>query len=121
MTWTLAGIAVVAGATSGAAFYLRERSANEWNDDAVCLSEANPSQTRSDLCGNVRTDIDTAENVAMISGVVGIAFAGAALTHWLATGTSSSSGIDTGRGSSESTGSLRCGTGLLNVVCSGTF
>jgi hypothetical protein len=121
MTWTLAGIGLAAGATSGAAFYLRERSAREWNDDARCLSEANQTQTRANVCANVRSDIDTAENVALIGGVVGVAFVGAALTHWLATGTSSSSEMDVASGEQESTGSVQCGAGLLNVVCSGTF
>ncbi len=123
MTWTLAGVAAAAGITSGVSFFLRERAADHWNDDSRCLSStpADQNARREELCGGVRNDIDMAEQVGIVSGVVGIAFAGAALTHWLATG-SSEPGVDsTARREQKSTASVQCSPGLLNVVCSGSF
>jgi len=124
MTWTLAGIAAAAGITSGVSFYLRERAADHWNDDGRCLSTVPNEQntSREDLCGNVRNDVDTAEQVGIVSGVVGIAFAGAALTHWIATSNGSEPGVDSSaRREHKSTGSVQCSPGLMNVVCAGTF
>lgn len=122
MTWTLAGVAAAAGVTSGVSLLLRERAAQHWNDEDRCLSQADRESTRADLCGNVRNDVDAAEQVALVSGVVGVAFAGAALTHWIATsGSSSSSEVDTAGRSSKSTGSVQCSPGLLSMVCSGSF
>lgn len=124
MTWTLAGIGAAAGVTSGISFFLRERAADRWNDNSRCLSSQTSEQnrTREDLCGGVRNDVDTAEQIGIVSGVVGIAFAGAALTHWLATSSSSDSGVqDSAKRDREPTGSLQCGAGLMNIVCSGTF
>jgi hypothetical protein len=124
MTWTLAGVAAAAGVTSGVALFMRNRAVDHWNDDTRCLGSAasDPNVKRSDLCADVRNDIDTAEQVALISGVVGIAFAGAALTHWLATGGSSEPAKDsTARREHKSTASVQCAPGLMNVVCAGTF
>lgn len=121
MTWTLAGIAAAAGVTSGVSLLLRERAAQHWNDEGRCLSQTELDRTRADLCANVRNDVDTAEQVALVSGVVGIAFAGAALTHWIATSSGGEPGVDTARRSSKSTGSVQCSPGLLSMVCSGTF
>jgi hypothetical protein len=124
MTWTLAGIAAAAGITSGVAFFMRERAADHWNDDSRCLGNATTARDtqRLELCGDVRNDIDTAEQVGIISGVAGIAFAGAALTHWIATSSSSEPGTDsTARREHKSTGSVQCSPGLMNVVCAGTF
>lgn len=125
MTWTLAGVAAAAGITSGVSFFLRERAADHWNDDSRCLSSSPTDQNarREELCGDVRNDIDMAEQVGIVSGVVGIAFAGAALTHWIATGASQPEADSSARHEpkSKSTGSVQCSPGLLNVVCSGTF
>ena len=122
MTWTLAGVAAAAGVTSGVSFFLRERAAKHWNDDQRCLSQQQLTATREDLCGSVRNDIDTAEQVGIISGVVGIAFAGAALTHWIATSGNGEPGVDSAsRREHKSTGSVQCSPGLMNVVCAGTF
>jgi hypothetical protein len=122
MTWTLAGVAAAAGITSGVSFYLRNRAADHWNDDGRCLNPQQPGATREDVCGNVRNDIDTAEQVGIVSGVVGVAFAGAALTHWIATSVGSEPGVDsTARREHKSTGSVQCSPGLMNVVCAGTF
>jgi hypothetical protein len=123
MTWTLAGIAAAAGVTSGVSFLLRERAVQHWNDNDRCLSQtpADQNRTREDLCGNVRNDIDTAEQIGIVSGVVGVAFAGAALTHWIATSTSSEPGTDSAKREHKSTGSVQCSPGLMNIVCAGTF
>lgn len=123
MTWTLAGVALAAGATSGISFFLRERAAEHWNDEERCIgsSTLDANRPREDLCGSVRNDIDTAEQVGIVSGVVGLAFAGAALTHWLATSGSDSGVQDVAKRDREPTGSVQCGAGFMNVVCSGTF
>jgi hypothetical protein len=124
MTWTLAGVAAAAGITSGVSFFLRERAADHWNDNARCLSKEPTQQDtpREALCGNVRNDVDTAEQVGIVSGVVGIAFAGAALTHWLATSGSSEPTEDSAqRREHKSTGNIECSPGLMTVVCSGSF
>ena len=124
MTWTLAGVAAAAGITSGVSFFLRERAATHWNDNGRCLSSTPTDQntSREKLCGSVRNDVDTAEQIGIVSGVVGIAFAGAALTHWIATSGSSEPGADsTARHEHKSTGSVQCSPGLMNVVCSGSF
>lgn len=121
LTWTLAGVAAAAGVTSGVSFFLRERAADHWNDDNRCLSQTDPAEPRSSLCGNVRNDVDAAEQVGIISGVVGIAFAGAALTHWIAT-SGSDPGVDTAdRRSGDSASHVQCSPGLMTMVCSGSF
>lgn len=125
MTWTLASIAAAAGVTSGVSFFLRERAADHWNDEGRCLSSATgeANLSRTDLCSNVRNDVDTAEQVGVVTGVIGIAFAGAALTHWLVTssGGSDEGVVDSAERGSKSTGSVQCSPGVLSLVCSGTF
>jgi PEGA domain len=124
MTWTLAGIAAAAGVTSGVSFFLRGQAVEHWNDDTRCLGSAtaNQNEPRSDLCSDVRNDIDTAEQIGTVSGVIGIAFAGAALTHWIATSSGSSEPADSAnRREHKSTGSLACSPGLMSLVCNGTF
>jgi hypothetical protein len=122
VTWTLGGIAVAAGATSGVSFYLRQRAADHWNDNTRCLSTDQVNAPRSQLCGKVRNDIDTAEQVGIVTGVVGIAFAGAALTQWIASaGSSSSSGGDSAERRERNHGSVQCSPGLLSVMCGGSF
>jgi PEGA domain len=121
-TWTLAGIGAAAGVTSGISFYLREQAVEHWNDDARCTSQENPDVPRSEICSDVRNDIDTAEQVGIITGVIGVAFAGAALTHWIATGGDSEPGMDTAeRRERRSAAQVQCSPGLMNLVCSGTF
>jgi hypothetical protein len=124
MTWTLAGIAAGAGITSGVAFFLRDRAADHWNDDSRCLSTDSDSlsQTRGDLCSDVRNDVDKAEQLGIVTGALGIAFAGAALTHWIATRGSNEPGTDSAtRREHKTVGDVQCSPGLLNVVCSGSF
>jgi hypothetical protein len=121
-TWTLAGVGAAAGVASGISFYLREQAVEHWNDDERCLSESNPEEPRSSVCADVRNDIDTAEQVGIVTGVIGIAFAGAALTHWIATSGDSEPGTDTAkRGERRSEAHVQCSPGLMNLVCSGTF
>jgi len=121
-TWTLAGVGAAAGVASGISFYLREQAIEHWNDDERCLSASDPTAPRSDVCADVRNDIDTAEQVGIVTGVIGIAFAGAALTHWIATSGDSEPGTDTAkRGERRSAAHVQCSPGLMNVVCSGTF
>jgi len=122
MTWTLAGIAAAAGVTSGISFFMRERAAEHWNDDSRCLSTDSLAQTRGEVCADVRNDIDTAEQVGIITGALSIAFGGAALTHWLATSGSSEPGTDsTARHEHKNTGSVQCSPGMMNIVCTGSF
>jgi hypothetical protein len=121
MTWTLAGVAAAAGITSGISFILRGRAVDHWNDDSRCLSQESLSRTRGEVCAGVRDDIDTAEQVGIVSGVVGVAFAGAALTHWIATSGSGEPGAESAKHEHKSTGSVSCSPGLMNVVCAGTF
>jgi hypothetical protein len=121
LTWTLAGVAAAAGVTSGVSFFLRERAADHWNDDNRCLSQGDPAEPRSSVCGNVRNDVDAAEQVGIITGVVGIAFAGAALTHWIATSGNDPSVDTAGRRSGDSASHVQCSPGLMTMVCSGSF
>src|SRR5690606_2068183 len=78
LTWTLGGMAGVAGATTVAAIVLREVYAGRWNDNARCLEV---ERTRAEVCGDERDKVNTAENVALVSGALTGAFAlGAALS-----------------------------------------
>ena len=118
VSWTLLGVGVAGGATAGVAFYMREGSVDKWNDEGRCLDATRPELTRAQVCPNTRDDIDLAEQVVVIGGVVGVAFAGAALTHWIAT--SGDDEPDTASGSGVSR-SFSCSPGVLNVLCSGSF
>lgn len=122
VTWSLGGAAVASGVTSGIGFFLRHRATEHWNDNARCLDPAAPDSPRSAVCGDVRDDIDQAEQVAIISGVIGIGFAGGALAHWLTTRERRESGMSSAqRGKRQPTGAFQCSPGLLNVACSGSF
>lgn len=122
VTWTLGGVAVAAGATSGVSFYLRQREADHWNDNSRCLDANRATTPRSQICGVVRNHIDTAEQVGIITGVVGVAFAGAALTQWIASsGPSSSSVSEAAQRKERSHGSVQCSPGVLSVMCGGSF
>jgi hypothetical protein len=122
VSWTLLGVGVAGGATSGIGFYLREQAADKYNDESLCLDPNRPNLPRSQVCSGTRDDIDVAEQVAVIGGVVGVAFTGAALTHWLATSGDDEPGVDSSaRDGSESARSLSCSPGVLSLVCSGSF
>jgi hypothetical protein len=122
VTWSLGGAAVASGVTSGIAFFLSHRSTEHWNDNARCLDPTAPDSPRSSVCADVRDDIDQAEQVGIISGVIGIGFAGGALAHWLTTRDAREPNTTSGeRGSRPATGEFHCSPGLLNVACSGSF
>jgi hypothetical protein len=122
VSWTLLGVGVAGGATSGIGFYLRERAVDKWNDEGRCLNPSQPDLPRSQVCSDTRNDIDVGEQVAVIGGVVGVAFAGAALTHWLATsGDDEPDAASSALGARKSARSLSCSPGVLNLVCSGSF
>ncbi|MBV9950203.1 MAG: PEGA domain-containing protein [Myxococcales bacterium] len=114
VTWTLAGVGVAAGVTSGVALGIRQRDASQWNDNHQCLDVGNPERTRNEVCGSVRDNIHTAENVAIGAGITGAVFLGAALVHGLATSRDRPS---------AATGFQKpvCTPGLGGFACSGTF
>jgi hypothetical protein len=120
VTWSLLGVGIAGGATSGATFFLRNRAADHWNDDARCLDVDNPQLTRQQLCRGVRNDIDIFEQVSIVSGVAGGTFLALGLAHWLATSDSTEAGV-TVEGGAKASGSVTCAPGLMNVVCAGTF
>lgn len=119
VTWTLLGVGVAGGATTGVALFMRDRAADEWNDENLCLSRAQPNLTRSDVCGDVKDEIDLAEQVAVIGGITGAVFTGFALAHWIAT--SDGSRETARRRSGEDTGSVSCAPGFMSVNCAGSF
>jgi len=112
ITWTLGGATVVAGATSGVALLMRNRSADHWNDDSRCLD--NTSRTRDEVCGSVRKDINFAQDVAVGAGIAAGVLATATLTHLL---------IATDRPATTDARARRfdCSPGLGTVLCSGNF
>jgi hypothetical protein len=121
VTWTFAGLGVAGLATSGVALLLRNQAVDHWNDDNRCLDPERPGQSRSEVCADVRNDIDTAEQVAMVGGVVGGVFLTAALTHWLATRGSDEPPSTASGGSKKAAEALSCNAGWLSVACSGSF
>jgi hypothetical protein len=77
LTWTLAGAAGLAGTVTVGAIVLREVHAGRWNDNSRCLEI---ERTRAEVCGDERDKANTAETVAVVSGVLAGVFAtGAAL------------------------------------------
>jgi len=135
ITWTLAGAAVVAGATSGVAFAIREDKANRWNDNSVnsaCLSQANPQLTRGDVCANTRHDISVAQAVGTGAGIAAGGLAVAAIAHWVATtthwgrsgegGTSAAAAAsDRGTAGTGKGSGVACAPGLASLACWGSF
>jgi hypothetical protein len=55
ITWTLAASSVVLLGSSAVAFGIRERNARRWNDDALCLDDADVTATRQEICGGWRS------------------------------------------------------------------
>lgn len=121
ITWTLAGAAVVAGATSGVAFAIREDKADRWNDNSVnspCLSQANPQLTRGDVCANTRHDISVAQGVGIGTGIAAGGLAVAALVHWAAT---TPRWGRPGEGGASASNPVACSPGIASLVCTGSF
>jgi hypothetical protein len=78
LTWAFAGAAGVAGVTSIGALVLRQIHAGRWNDNSRCLDV---ERTRAEICGDERDKAQTAESVALVSGVLaGVLATGAALS-----------------------------------------
>jgi hypothetical protein len=110
LTWTLAGAAGVAGAVTLGAVLYREEHAERWNDNSQCL-ELN--RTRSEVCGEERDKVETAETVALVSGVLtGLFAAGAVLNAVGVFGVSSSP---------PEVGLQGCNVGIAGASCFGAF
>ena len=113
LTWVLGGVTLAAAATTGGALWVRERSADRWNDDSKCLDRVQAERTRGDVCGSERSSAQTAGSVALGAGVVTAVFATGTLAQWL---------ISSGTNSPEATGhAASCAAGLGSLTCSGTF
>jgi PEGA domain len=113
ITWTLLGVGIAAGATSGAAFVVREIDAAHWNDNSSCLDPGSAGTTRQQKCTGVHRDIETAQTVGIATGIAAVALGGAALAHWLATPSRPAS--------DRAHAKVDCAPGLASVVCSGSF
>lgn len=121
VTWSLLGVGIAGGATSGVTLFLRNRAADHYNDEDRCLDPNNPQLSRQDICRGVRNDVDILEQVSIVSGVAGGTFIALGLAHWLATSEWDDGESVTGESSSKSASSVKCAPGLMNVVCAGTF
>jgi hypothetical protein len=110
LTWTLVAGAGLAGATTIGALSYREVHAARWNDNARCLEV---ERTRAEVCGDERDKVNTAETVALWSGVLTGVFAlGAAVS---ALGASDSDAAP------EGVGVRGCNLGMAGASCFGTF
>jgi hypothetical protein len=110
LTWTLAGAAGVAGAVTVGAVIYREDHAENWNDNAQCL-EVN--RTRAEVCGDELDKVDTAETVAVVSGVLTGLFAAGAVLNALGVFGPSSPPAETGLSG--------CNVGIAGASCFGKF
>lgn len=122
LTWTLAGVGVLGGAASGAAYVLREDEATEYNS-VNCLPpvEGVAGYTnRRDECGSKREDIRTLDAVLIAGGTTAAVFGSMALVQWLATGRSATP-EDGGKKPSPASASIQCGPGLTSILCQGSF
>jgi len=112
VTWTLAGATVASATTASIALIYRNSRADHWNSSS-CLSG---TQTREDVCGDVRSEISSAQNVAIGTGIAALVFGGATLTQAI---------LSTERplAASASAGglSLQCAPGLGSIGCVGSF
>ncbi|HEU4576942.1 MAG TPA: PEGA domain-containing protein [Polyangiaceae bacterium] len=108
LTWTLAGLGAAAGLTTVGAIVYREQHAQRWNDDS-CLALG---QTREQLCGEERDKVETADAIAITSGVAaGLFAAGAILNAYVFTEPSGAS----------QTGLQGCALGPAGASCFGAF
>jgi hypothetical protein len=109
LTWTFAGLGAAAGITTVGALLYRESHAQRWNDDARCLAVG---QTRAQLCGAERDKVESADGVALATGIAsGLFAAGALLNAFVFT---------------EAPGTARvglegCAVGLQGASCHGSF
>jgi tetratricopeptide (TPR) repeat protein len=110
VTWTLVGAAGLAGATTVTAIVLREGYADRWNDNQRCLDA---DRTRAEVCGGERDKAQTAQSVALISGVLtGVFAAGATLEAF---------GVFEADAPPGEAGLRGCNLGLAGASCFGTF
>ena len=112
LTWTLAGATVATATTATVALVIRNNRADQWNSTS-CLSG---TQTREEVCGDVRGEITTAENVAISTGIAALIFGGATVTQAVL------STERPGVASASSTGPrIQCSPGLASIACFGSF
>lgn len=116
--WTLIGLGVASGAASGVAFAVREDRVSEWNNEAACVPSS--GESRLDACGSVKDDAELAETIGLVTGIAGVAFLGAGITHLLI----NSSGEENPDAAPPEEAGLKlkgCGAGLLSIACHGSF
>jgi len=110
LTWTLGGMAGVAGVTTVGALIFREVYAGRWNDNARCLEV---QRTRAEVCGGERDKANAAETVALVGGAVTGVFAiGAALNAF---------GVFESEAPPGEVGLRSCNLGFAGASCFGTF
>ena len=114
LTWVLGGAALTAAATSGIAWWIREDNAGRWNDEEQCLDRQQSTRTRQELCGNDKSQADTAQTVAISAATASAVLAAATITHLLATPKKS----ERARANHVS---AECGVGVGSIACSGKF
>ena len=107
LTWTLTGVGTAAALSSGIALWIRERHADRWNG-RDCLAA---DLTRGQVCSDELDAGQSAETVAITTGVVATVFLGGALaSYWL----EAPSDEEVGAG-------VACGLGWASVGCRGAF
>jgi hypothetical protein len=108
LTWTLAGLGAATGVTAIGAVVYREVHANRWNDDSRCLAVG---QTRAELCGGERDKVESADGLALATGVAaGLFTAGALLNAFVFT-----------EPSTPRTGLAGCSLSPQGASCFGSF
>jgi hypothetical protein len=111
LTWTLVGLSSAAAATTVTALVFREIHAGRWNDNGRCLAVG---ETREERCGPERDKAQTAQTVALASGVATGAFAVGALLNavfWQ----------ENYEPEPTATGLQGCAVGAAGVSCFGAF
>jgi hypothetical protein len=108
LTWTLVGASGVAAGTTLGALIFREVHAARWNDDARCLEV---ERTRAEVCGGERDKVSSAEDIAVVGGVLTGMFAVGALVNVFAFQAN-----EPGRAGLGS-----CGIGWGRALCVGSF
>lgn len=108
LTWSLVGASGVAAGTTIGALIFREVYAARWNDDTRCLEV---DRTRAEVCGGERDNVNTAEDVAVVGGVLTVMFAAGALVNAFAFPA----------GEPGEVALAGCGIGLSGALCFGSF
>lgn len=109
LTWTFAGLGAAAGvATLGALIY-RESHAQRWNDNSRCLAVG---QTRAQLCGAERDKVESADSIALATGIASGLFVTGALLQAF---------VFTEAPRTDRAGLVGCGVGLQAASCFGSF